>query len=104
MDRLCQVKEAPEGEYEVLLLQFPGGIIVTLEEAQDGHVTQGVGRGVKIVHDRKVLSFVVNIVQVLFKAVSEPLLGLTNVEEDTSGAADAIDHIERSAGEPLSDE
>eukprot|EP00061_Rhincodon_typus_P013365 g39695.t1 len=56
-----------------------------------------------MVRDRKVLSFVANRVQVLYKAVSEPLLGLTDVEEATLGAADAIDHIGGCAGEPLSD-
>eukprot|EP00061_Rhincodon_typus_P001155 g13889.t1 len=80
-------------EYEVLLLQFPGGIVVTLEEAQVGHVTQGVGEGVEVVHDWKVLSFVANRAQVLYKAVSDPLLGLTDVEEATLGTANAIDHI-----------
>eukprot|EP00061_Rhincodon_typus_P002347 g17282.t1 len=59
-------------EYEVLLLQFLGRIVVTLKEAQDGHVVQGVGGGVGVVHDWKVLSFVANRVQVLYKAVSEP--------------------------------
>eukprot|EP00061_Rhincodon_typus_P001702 g15509.t1 len=99
MDGLCQVKEAgmrgraPKAEYEVLFLQFAGGIIVTLEEAQDGHVTQGMGGGVEMIRNRKVLSFVVNRAQVLYKAVSEPLLGLTNVEEATSGTTDAVDHI-----------
>eukprot|EP00061_Rhincodon_typus_P016000 g43981.t1 len=39
--------------------------------------------------------------EVLDKVVSEPLLGLTNTEEATSGAA--IDHVDRCAGEPLSD-
>eukprot|EP00061_Rhincodon_typus_P009233 g32566.t1 len=58
---------------------------VKLEKAQDGHVTQGVGG-----------------VQVLYKMVSEPPLGLSDVEEVTSGAAEAVDHIERCAGEPLS--
>eukprot|EP00061_Rhincodon_typus_P003036 g19126.t1 len=109
MDRLCQVKEAgmrgkaPEAEYEVLLLQFPVRNIVTLEAAQDGHVTQGVGGGAEMVPDRKVLSFVMNPAQVLYKAVPESPLGLTDVEEATSGIADAIDHIDGCAGEPLSD-
>eukprot|EP00061_Rhincodon_typus_P005073 g24110.t1 len=40
-----------------------------------------------------------NRLQVLYKAVSEPPL----VEDATSGAADAIDHIDGCAGEPLSD-
>eukprot|EP00061_Rhincodon_typus_P002263 g17023.t1 len=37
MDRLYS-----RGECEVLLFQFAGGVIVTLEKAQDGNVTQGV--------------------------------------------------------------
>eukprot|EP00061_Rhincodon_typus_P001921 g16138.t1 len=90
-------------EYEVLILQFAGGIIVTLEEAQDSHVTQRVGGGVEMVRDRKMLSFIVNRAQVLYKAVSESPLGLTDVGEATSVAADAIRHVDRYAGEPLSD-
>eukprot|EP00061_Rhincodon_typus_P006166 g26511.t1 len=74
----------------MLLLLFPGGVIVTLEEAQDGHVTQGVGGEVKMVGNRKVLSFVVYRVQMLYKTVSEYMLGLTDVEEATSGAADTV--------------
>eukprot|EP00061_Rhincodon_typus_P006275 g26750.t1 len=93
----------PEAEYEVLLLQFVGGIIVTLEGAQDGHVAQGVGWGVETVGDRKVLSFVVNGAQVLYKTSSEPPLGLTNVEEVTTGAADTGNHVDGCAGEPLFD-
>eukprot|EP00061_Rhincodon_typus_P006245 g26688.t1 len=46
---------------------------------------------------------VVHPAQVLYKAVSEPPIVLTDVEEATSGAADAIDHVDRCAGEPLSD-
>eukprot|EP00061_Rhincodon_typus_P000734 g12601.t1 len=46
-----------------------------------------------MVRDWKMLSFVANRAQVLDKADSEPPLGLTNVEEATSGAADAVDHI-----------
>eukprot|EP00061_Rhincodon_typus_P016881 g45327.t1 len=86
--------KAPKAEYEVLLLQFVGGVIVTLEVAQDGHVIQGVGGGVEVVRGQKELSFVANRGQMLCKAVSEPLLGLTDVEEATSGAADTIDHID----------
>eukprot|EP00061_Rhincodon_typus_P018910 g48291.t1 len=67
-----------------------GGVIVTLEEDQDGHVVQGVGGGDEMVPDWKVLSFVPNRAQVLYKAVSEPSLGLTDVREATSGAVDAI--------------
>eukprot|EP00061_Rhincodon_typus_P011536 g36614.t1 len=137
MDRLCQVKEVqmrgrvghvmrpgvgeisklimptlrplgcrlPRRKYEVLFLKFLGG--GTLEEAQDGHVTQGLGLGlglgVEMVCNRKVLSFVTYREQVLYKAISEPPLGLPDVEEATSVAADAIDHIDGCAGEPLSD-
>eukprot|EP00061_Rhincodon_typus_P003654 g20633.t1 len=56
-----------------------------------------------MVCDWKVLSFVTNRAQVLYKAVSEPPLSLTNVKETTSGAADAIDNISGCAGEPLTD-
>eukprot|EP00061_Rhincodon_typus_P005492 g25059.t1 len=86
----------------MVFLRFPGDIIVTLEEAQDGHVTQGLGGGVEMVRNQKVFSFVANRVQVFYKAVSEPLLGLTDIEEATLGAADAIDHIDGCAGEHLS--
>eukprot|EP00061_Rhincodon_typus_P014881 g42239.t1 len=86
--------EAPEAEYEVLLLQFVGGVIVTPEEAQDRHVTQGVGGGVKMVRDQKVLSFVTNRVQMLYKMVFKPLLGFIDVEKATLGAADAVGHTD----------
>eukprot|EP00061_Rhincodon_typus_P009072 g32258.t1 len=76
---------------------------VTLEEAQDGHVTQLVGGGVEMFCDWKVLSFVANRAQALHKAVSEPLLDLTDIEETTLGTADAIDHVDGCSGEPLSD-
>eukprot|EP00061_Rhincodon_typus_P014530 g41599.t1 len=98
-----ELARAPKVEYKVLLFQFPSGIIVTLEEAQDGHVAQGVGGRAEMVRDRKVLSFVANKAQVLYKVVSEPSLGLTHVKQATSGSADAIDHIDGCAGEPLSD-
>eukprot|EP00061_Rhincodon_typus_P000935 g13227.t1 len=80
----------------MLLLQFPGGGVVTLEGAQDGHVIQGMGGGVEMVRNRKVV-FVVNRAQVLYKVVSESPLGLTDVEEATLGAADTIDHISKCA-------
>eukprot|EP00061_Rhincodon_typus_P006860 g27929.t1 len=92
----------PKAEYEVLLLQFPGGVIVTLEDAQDGHIIQGVGGRVKMVCDRKVSLFVANRTYVLYKAVSEPSLGLSDVEEATPGAADTVDQVDRYAGEHLS--
>eukprot|EP00061_Rhincodon_typus_P010537 g34901.t1 len=78
-------------EYEVLFFQFACGIIVVLEEAQDGHVTKGVGGGVKMVGDWKVLSFVIYRAQMLYEMVPEFTFGLTDVEEATSGAADTVD-------------
>eukprot|EP00061_Rhincodon_typus_P008051 g30317.t1 len=90
----------PEAEYEVLLLQFVGGVIVTLKETQDGHVTQGVGvgmgRGFKMVLDRKVLSFVACRAQMLYKKASESPLSLTDVEN-------AVDQVDGCTGEPLFD-
>eukprot|EP00061_Rhincodon_typus_P002446 g17594.t1 len=76
-----------------------GGFIVKLEEAQDGHVTKRVeGGGVEMVCDWKVLSCVANRAQVRYKAVSEPPLGLTDVEEATSEAADAVDAVDHIGG------
>eukprot|EP00061_Rhincodon_typus_P009577 g33190.t1 len=69
-----------------------GGVIVTLEEAQDGHVTQGLGGEVKI-GDRKVLSFVVDRAQMLHETVSEPPLCFTDVKAAASGAADRVDRV-----------
>eukprot|EP00061_Rhincodon_typus_P010406 g34668.t1 len=40
---------------------------------------------------------------VLYKTVSEPPLGLTDVEEAMSGAADTVAQVDRCAGEPQSD-
>eukprot|EP00061_Rhincodon_typus_P005872 g25914.t1 len=97
--------QAPEAEYEVLPLQFAGGVIVTMEEAQDGNVTQGAGVGgeVKMFCHQKVVVFVMYRAQMLHKMVSESLLGVTDVEEATSGAADAVDQVNGCAGEPMSD-
>eukprot|EP00061_Rhincodon_typus_P011289 g36194.t1 len=90
-------------EHEVLFLQFTCGIIVTLEETQDGHVIKGVGRGVEMVSNRKVLLIILNRVQTLCKSVSESLLGLTDVEEATWGATDTVDQVRGCTGESLSD-
>eukprot|EP00061_Rhincodon_typus_P016148 g44207.t1 len=62
-----------------------------LEEAQDGHVTQGVGGVVKMVGNRKELLIIVYGAQVLCKSVTESTFGLTDVEEATSGATDTVD-------------
>eukprot|EP00061_Rhincodon_typus_P003747 g20876.t1 len=90
-------------EYEVLLLQFACGVIVSLEEARDRYVTPEVGGVVKIVGNWKVLSFVVYRAQMLYETISESKLGLTNVEEATSGAVDTVDQVGGCTGEPLSD-
>eukprot|EP00061_Rhincodon_typus_P007739 g29730.t1 len=57
-----------------------------------------MGGGAEVVYDWKVLSFVMNRAQVLYKVVSELPLGLTDVEEATSGAVDAVDHIDGCEG------
>eukprot|EP00061_Rhincodon_typus_P013443 g39820.t1 len=77
---ICRPRKAPKAEYEVLLLQFPGGVVVILEDAQNEHVIQGVRDAVEVVCDWKVLSFVANRVQMLYKVDLEPPLGLTDVE------------------------
>eukprot|EP00061_Rhincodon_typus_P018387 g47539.t1 len=56
-----------------------------------------------MVRDWKVLSFVTCRAQVLYKVISEPPLGFTDVEEATLGSADTIDLIDCYVGEPLSD-
>eukprot|EP00061_Rhincodon_typus_P009801 g33580.t1 len=93
VSRIWATVETPEVEYEVLLLQFAGGDIVAQEKAQDGHVIQGVGRGIRMVGERKVLSFVAYRAQMLYETVSESTLCLTDVEEATLGAADTIDQV-----------
>eukprot|EP00061_Rhincodon_typus_P007917 g30070.t1 len=56
-----------------------------------------------MIGDRKVVVFVAHRAQVLYKVVSEPSFGLTNVEEATLGAADAVDRVDGCAVEPMSD-
>eukprot|EP00061_Rhincodon_typus_P017713 g46538.t1 len=56
-----------------------------------------------MVGDQKVLSFVLYRAQILYEKVSESLLGLTDVEEATSGATDTVDQVGGCTGEPLSD-
>eukprot|EP00061_Rhincodon_typus_P012245 g37859.t1 len=56
-----------------------------------------------MVGDQKVLSFVAYRVQMLYETVSESMLGLTNVEEAISGAADTVDQVDGCTGEPLYD-
>eukprot|EP00061_Rhincodon_typus_P015943 g43896.t1 len=85
------------------LLQNLGGVIVASEEAQDGHVTQGMGGAVKMVDDRKVLSFFAYRVQMLYKTFSKSMLGLTDVEKATLGAVESVDQVGRCTSEPLSD-
>eukprot|EP00061_Rhincodon_typus_P016662 g44992.t1 len=95
--------QAPEAEYEAMVLQFAGGVIVTLEKAQEGHVTQGRGGGVKIVGDWKVLSFVAYRSQTFYETVIRFTLGLTNVEEATLGGTNTGDQVGGCTGEPLLD-
>eukprot|EP00061_Rhincodon_typus_P013418 g39786.t1 len=76
-----------------LLLQFACGVIVGLEEVQDGHVTQERGERVKMVRDWKVLSFVAYRVQMVYETVPESMLGFTVIEEATSGATDTVDPL-----------
>eukprot|EP00061_Rhincodon_typus_P009844 g33651.t1 len=78
-------------------------VIVTLEDAQDGHVIQGVGGGIKMVGNRKVLSFVVYRKQMLYEMGPKSTLGLTKVQEPTLGATDTVDQVGGCTGEPLPD-
>eukprot|EP00061_Rhincodon_typus_P011354 g36302.t1 len=65
----------------MLFLQFVCGVIVTLEKAQDEYVTQGVGGGVKMVSNGKVLLIIAYRAQMLRELVTESVLDLTDVEE-----------------------
>eukprot|EP00061_Rhincodon_typus_P011798 g37079.t1 len=77
------------------------GVIVTLEEPQDGHVIQGVGGRVKMGGNQKMLSFVANRAQMLYGTVSESMFGHINTEEVTAGATDIVDQVDGCAGESL---
>eukprot|EP00061_Rhincodon_typus_P008723 g31590.t1 len=79
------------------------GVIVTLEEAQGGHVDKEVGGGVKVVGNWKVLLLIVYRAQMLCKTVPKSAFGLTDVEETTSGGSDTVGQVGGSTGEPLSD-
>eukprot|EP00061_Rhincodon_typus_P016058 g44074.t1 len=94
--------QTPKVEYEVLFLQLAFGIIVTLEETQDGHVTQGVGGEVKMAGDRKMLLIIAYRVQMLHESVTESMLGLTDVEETILGELDTVDQVGGGTGESLS--
>eukprot|EP00061_Rhincodon_typus_P012536 g38325.t1 len=99
MDRWCQVKEAnglsaPEAEYKVFFLQFTCGLIMTLEEAQDGHVAKGLGGIIEMSGNQKVMLIGAYRAQML----RESVFGLSAVEEATSGATVARDFESRSAG------
>eukprot|EP00061_Rhincodon_typus_P016464 g44695.t1 len=87
----------------MLLLQFACGIIVTLEEAQDGHVIEGMGEGIKMVGNWKVLLILVYTAQTLCESVIESVLGLTDVDEAASGATDTADLVGGYTSESLSD-
>eukprot|EP00061_Rhincodon_typus_P004938 g23770.t1 len=54
-----------------------------------------------MVRDQKELLFIGNRVQVLYKTVSKSTLDLTDVGEATLGAVDAVDRVDRCAGELL---
>eukprot|EP00061_Rhincodon_typus_P009988 g33914.t1 len=56
-----------------------------------------------MVGDQKVLLFVAYRVQMLYKTVSESVLGLTDVQEATSGVVDTLDQVDGCADEPMSD-
>eukprot|EP00061_Rhincodon_typus_P008962 g32041.t1 len=61
---------------------------VALEEAQDGRVIKGMGEGIKMVSNWKVVLIITYRAQMLHETVPESALDLTDVEEATSGAMD----------------
>eukprot|EP00061_Rhincodon_typus_P008698 g31543.t1 len=60
------------------------------EEAQDGHVTKGVGRGVEMAGKGKVVSIGAYGAQVLCESVTESTFGLADIVETTLGTMDAV--------------
>eukprot|EP00061_Rhincodon_typus_P017139 g45702.t1 len=90
-------------EYGVLFLRNACGIIVALEEAQDGHVAKGVGGGIEMAGNRKMLLITEYRVQMLHELVTKSAFGLNNVEEISSGATDTVDQAGGCTGESLSD-
>eukprot|EP00061_Rhincodon_typus_P012077 g37557.t1 len=96
------IREAGKLTFRVRTLQKWGRGMGAQKQIEGGGVGLGKG-GVERVRNRKVVVFVANRAWMLYKAVSKPPLGRPDVEEATSGATDAIDHIDGYAGEPLSD-
>ena len=84
----------------LLFLQFALSFTGTLQQAKDRHVGMGAGSCVKMASDWKVRVLIAHRPKLLSKAITQFTLGLSDIEE-TSGAANAIDQIERSASETL---
>eukprot|EP00061_Rhincodon_typus_P015416 g43074.t1 len=69
------------------------GSCVALDKAQDGRGIKGMRGEVELVSDRKVVLIIVYREQMLHKSGTESALGLTDVEEATSGATDTVDQV-----------
>ena len=82
----------------MLFLQFALSFTGTLQQAKVRHVGMGAGSCVEM---RSNWKFRVQITKVLSKAVTQSNLGLSHLEENTLGAANAIDQIKKSASETL---
>ena len=78
-----------------LALSFTG----TLQKAKDRHVGMGEGSCVKMASNRKVRILSAHRPKVLSKVIAQSTLGLSDMEETTLGAANAIHQIERGASE-----
>eukprot|EP00061_Rhincodon_typus_P000304 g11241.t1 len=61
--------------------QFTFGLTLTAEETKDGHVTRGVGGGIKMDENRKIRLVGVCRVQILHKLVPESAFGLPDIED-----------------------
>ena len=74
----------------MLFLQFALSFTGTLQQAKDRHVGMGAGSCVKMASNRKVRVLIAHRPKVLSKAITQSTLGLSDIEETTLGAANAI--------------
>ena len=85
----------------MLFLQFALSFTGTLQQAKDRHVGMGAGLCFKMASNQKVRVLLAHRPKVLSKVITQSTLGLSNIEETTLGAANAIHQIERGASETL---
>ena len=74
-----------------------------MEEAQDRKVGFGMGGEVEVLSHREIRLVNADRAEVFGETIAKPPLGLTDIDQLASRAADAVDEVGGGAGEPLSD-